>query len=161
MADDELLATYLNDHHAGGAGARDLIAKSAANNEGTALGGFLSSLLTAIEEDIAALEDIMERLGVPQAALKQAAGRVAEKLSRLKLHERVVGDAGVSQLMELEALSGGITAKAALWRTLTELAHTDARLAGVDLQRLSGRGRDQLQQVAEHHRQVAATTFGR
>ncbi|MBA3266654.1 MAG: hypothetical protein H0T70_00130, partial [Acidimicrobiia bacterium] len=93
------------DHHAGGAGARDLIAKSAANNEGTALGGFLLALLTAIEEDIAA--------------------------------------------------------KAALWQALTELARTDARLAGVDLQRLSGRARDQLQQVAEHHRQVAATTFGR
>ena len=160
MADTDVLATYLNDHHAGGAGARDLIAKSASNNQGTPLGAFMSTLQTEIEEDLASLEEIMERLSVPKAGLKQAAGKVAEKLSRLKLHEKVLGDAGLSQLMELESLTMGIIAKAALWETLSELAAGDERLAGVDLQRLAARAQDQLQRVQEHHRQVAASTFG-
>ena len=34
MAEDTQLATYLNDRHAGAAGARDLVEKSAANNRG-------------------------------------------------------------------------------------------------------------------------------
>ncbi len=51
----------------------------------------------------------------------------------------------------------GVTGKAALWDTLTDLARTDTRLRGVDLQRLSGRADDQLQSVMEHHRQVATS----
>ncbi len=160
MADNELLATYLNDHHAGASGARDLVAKSATNNEGTPLGAFLSALRTAFEEDIAALEDVMARLGIAQAKIKQAAGKVAEKLTRLKLHEKVVGDAGLSQLMELETLAVGITGKIALWQTMAEVASTEPRLADVDLPGLSGRAQDQLQGVQEHHRQVAAASFG-
>jgi len=159
MSDNEELTTYLNDHHSGAAGARDLVEKSAANNEGTPLGAFLSTLLTAIEEDIAALVEIMDHLGVQKSALKQAAGKLGETLSRLKLHDRVTGGAGLSQLLELESLVMGISGKAALWETLTELARTDTRLRGIDLQRLSGRAQDQLGAVREEHRKVAATAF--
>ncbi len=94
-----------------------------------------------------------------QAALKQAAGKVGEKLSRLKVHERVTGDADLSRLLELETLSMGITGKADLWHALTELAKTDTRLADADLTRLSSRAEEQLKSVQQHHRQVAASMF--
>jgi len=47
MAKQELLSTYLNDHHAGASGAIDLANKAASNNEGTPLGSFLSELVKA------------------------------------------------------------------------------------------------------------------
>jgi len=101
----------------------------------------------------------MELLGVQKSALKQAAGMVAETLSRLKLHKRVTGDADLSQLLELESLAMGITGKAALWETLIELARTDTRLRGVDLQGLRVRAQEQLGAVRDEHRKVAAAAF--
>ncbi len=159
MAKQEQLSTYLNDHHAGASGAIDLANKAAANNEGTPFGSILAELAKALEADMASLHRIMDLLGVQQAALKQAAGKVGEKLSRLKVHERVTGDADLSRLMELETLSMGITGKADLWQALTELAKTDTRLADADLPRLSVRAKDQLESVQQHHRQVAASLF--
>jgi len=154
------LSTYLNDHHAGASGAIDLANKAAANNEGTPFGEFLSGLLKALEADMASLHRIMDLVAVQQSALGQAAGKAGEKLSRLKMHERVTGDADLSRLVELETLSMGIAGKADLWQTLTEVARTDARLGDVDLERLTGRAQDQLQSVRERHRMVAATMFG-
>ncbi len=110
---------------------------------------------------MASLHRIMDLVAVQQAALEQAAGKVGEKLSRLKMHERVTGDADLSRLLELETLSMAIIGKADLWHTLTEVAKTDNRLADVDLVRLSDRARDQLQSVQERHRTVAAATFAR
>jgi hypothetical protein len=160
MAESPPLSTYLNDHHAGAEGAIQLTAKAADNNQGTPLGTFLSTLLNDIEADMASLHRIMDLLEVRPVTLKQMAGKVGEKVSRLKLHEGVTGDPDVSRLLELETLSVGITGKADLWQTLTELARTDTRLADVDLARLTDRAQDQLQRVREQHRLVAATMFG-
>ncbi|MDQ6838795.1 MAG: hypothetical protein M3137_10810 [Actinomycetota bacterium] len=160
MAKQEQLSTYLNDHHAGASGAIDLANKAAVNNEGTPLGTFWSELLKALEADMSSLHRIMDLLQVQPAALKQAAGKAGEKLSRLKLHEKVTGDADLSRLLELETLSAGITGKSDLWQALTELAKTDTRLAGVELARLGTRAKAQLKSVQQQHRKVAATLFG-
>jgi len=159
MADRQSLSTYLNDHHAGAAGAISLAEKAATNNKGTPLGDYLSTLHNALEADMASLHRILDLLEVHPAALKQAAGKVAEKVSRLKLHETVTGDADLSRLLELETLSMGITGKADLWQSLTELAKTDPRLADIDLPRLKSRAKEQLKGVQDHHRQVAAGLF--
>ncbi len=153
------LATYLNDHLAGAMAGRDLAEKIASDNEGTELGSFMAGVVGAIDEDRANLEDVMKRVGVERAAVKQAAGRLAEKLGRLRMHQTVTGDPGLSRLLELEALIMGVTGKLALWRTLQEVGRDDARLAGVDFDILIGRAEEQLRGIQEHHRAAAAEAF--
>jgi hypothetical protein len=159
MAGHEQLATYLNDHLAGSEAGRDLAEKIAADNEGTELGSFMAGVVAAIEEDRETLVDVMGRAGVERAFAKQAAGRVAEKFGRARLHQRVTGDPGLSRLMELEALIMGVTGKLALWRTLREVARDDDSLAGVDFDVLIARAQEQISGVEERHRTVATEAF--
>jgi hypothetical protein len=159
MVGREQLATYLNDHLGGATAGRDLAEKIAADNEGTELGSFMAGVLAAIEEDRQTLEDVMQRAGVEKAAVKQAAGRLAERLGRVRLHRAVTGDPGLSRLMELEALIMGVTGKLALWRTLREVARDDDRLAGVDFDVLIARAQEQLSGLEDHHQVVATETF--
>lgn len=159
MVGREQLATYLNDHLAGSEAGRDLARKVAADNEGTALGSFMSGVVTAIEEDRTTLEDVMRRAGVEKVFAKQAAGRLAEKLGRVRLHQRVTGDAALSRLLELEGLILGVTGKLELWRTLREIARADESLGGFDFDVLIGRAEEQLQGLEEHHRAAATEAF--
>ncbi|HEX2192608.1 MAG TPA: hypothetical protein VHH09_05400 [Acidimicrobiales bacterium] len=159
MGGHEQLATYLNDHLAGSEAGRDLAEKIASDNEGTDLGAFMSGVVTAIEEDRTTLEDIMRRAEVEKAFAKQAAGRLAEKLGRVRLHQRVTGDPGLSRVLELEALIMGVTGKHALWQTLRQVGRDDDRLAGVDFDSLIGRAEEQLRGLEEHHRAAAAEAF--
>ncbi len=154
-----LLATYLNDHHSGAMAAVDLAEKAADRNQGTPLGVFLSELHEAIEEDRTALEGIMERLEVEKGGAKAMAGRVAEKVSRLRLHEKVTGDPDLSRVLELETLILGVTGKLQLWQSLQASVASDARLTGVDLDALLRRARDQLAGLDEHHRESAVLAF--
>jgi hypothetical protein len=159
MVGHEQLATYLNDHLAGAEAGRDLAQKIAADNEGTDLGTFMSGVVTAIEEDRTTLEDVMRRAQVEKALAKQAAGRLAEKLGRVRMHQRVTGDPGLSRLLELEALIMGVTGKLALWRTLRQIAGDDDSLAGVDFDTLIGRAEEQLRGLEERHRAAATEAF--
>ena len=149
------LGTYLNDHLAGAAAALDLVAKAAAKNRDRAEGAFFDELRAAIDEDRATLEDVMGRVGVERAGVKQAAGRVAERISRLRLHERVTGDPDLSRLMELEAIAVGVTGKLALWQSLQTVAQAYPPLTDVNFQALIGRARQQLAGIEERHRAAA------
>jgi hypothetical protein len=153
------LATYLNDHLAGSMTAIELVEKSAAQNRGTRLGDFLAELLGAIDEDRAALEGIMERLGVEKGGVKATAGRMVEKVSRLRLHEKVTGDPDLSRVLELETLLMGVTGKLRLWQSLQASMASDPRLAGVDLDALVRRAHDQLAALDDHHREAARRAF--
>lgn len=153
------LATYLNDHLAGSMTAIELVEKSAEQNRGTRLGDFLAELLGAIDEDRAALEGIMERLGVEKGGVKATAGRMVEKVSRLRLHEKVTGDPDLSRVLELETLLMGVTGKLQLWHSLQASMASDPRLAGVDLDALVRRAHDQLAALDDHHREAAARAF--
>jgi hypothetical protein len=159
MVDRKHLATYLNDHVGGATAGRDLAEKIASDNEATELGSFMSGVLAAIEEDRASLEDVMRRAGVEKATVKQAAGRLTEKLGRLRMHQTVTGDPALSRLLELEALIMGVNGKLALWRTLREVARDDAALADVDFDVLMTRAQEQLRGLEEHHRMAAADAF--
>jgi hypothetical protein len=150
------LTTYLNDHLAGSMAAIDLAEKAAEKNREDRLGVFLAELLKAIDEDRMTLEGIMDRLAVDKGGVKASAGRVVEKVSRLRLHEKVTGDPDLSRVLELETLIMGVTGKLRLWHSLQESVAADPRLADVDLDTLVGRAHDQLAGLDEHHRQAAA-----
>ncbi len=153
------LATYLNDHLAGSMAAIELAEKVAEQNRGERLGVFLADLLKAIDDDRVTLEGIMERLGAEKGGAKATAGRMVEKVSRLRLHEKVTGDPDLSRVLELETLIMGVTGKLRLWHSLQQLGPSQPRLADVDLDALVRRAHDQLAGLDEHHRAAAARAF--
>ncbi len=159
MVGQAQVATYLNDHLGGATAGRDLAEKIASDNEGSELGSFMAGVATAIDEDRAALEDVMRRVGVERAVAKQVAGRLVERLGRLRMHQTVTRDPALSRLLELEALILGVTGKLVLWRTLRELVPREPRLAGVDLEGLIGRAQEQIRGLEEHHRAAATDAF--
>ena len=68
------LATYLNDHLGGSATGRELARRALANNSGNEYGVVLEDIARQIEEDVDALETVMDRLGVKPDRVKEAMG---------------------------------------------------------------------------------------
>jgi hypothetical protein len=99
-----------------------------------------------IEEDRAALLDVMERLSVGQDRIRVAAAWGAEKVLRFS---------PLSRLEELEALSLGVEGKLAVWRTLRHTHGDDPRLAGVDFDELAGRAQSQRRRLERRRLRAA------
>src|SRR6202022_1518283 len=99
---------YLNDHLAGAALGTDLAEQIRKRHEDTPLGELMRSITAQIEEDRQALVDLMERMDVAQNPIKQAAGWVAEKASRVKFSGASSGEPDHGAFMALESLSLGI-----------------------------------------------------
>jgi hypothetical protein len=157
----ELLGTYLTDHLAGAAAAVELVAKARSKADGTPLAAFLAGLAGAIESDRDALAALIDRLGVQKSPLKQLGASAAEKISRLRLHERVTGSDELSRLMELESLALGIEGKLRLWRSLKAVVDHHPALAATDLDSLADRATHQLGELEVHRLEAAAAALGR
>ena len=112
----DALAVYLKDHLAGSAAGIDLAQRLQAQTDGTPLGDVMAGLVADIQADRETLEELMKELDIDQGGLKQAAGKVVEKLARARTDKRVTGDAALSLMMEMESLSLGIEGKRAMWR---------------------------------------------
>jgi hypothetical protein len=159
MASDELLGIYLNDHLAGSAAGLELAGKLRDNNQGTELGNVMAALHHDIEQDRATLEELMGRLEVERHRVKETAGWLAERLSRLRLSPALTGSADLTRLLETEALSLGIEGKLAMWLALKEHAHRDPRLAASDLDRLIERARSQRRTLEPQRTAAALRAF--
>ena len=114
------LGTYLNDHLAGSEAGLQLIARLADGHPETGLAEELRALHGEIEQDQQALQQLLERIAGGGSTIKQVAGWVAEKLTRLKLGFTTAEP--LSLFEALEALSLGILGKRALWRGLAVIA---------------------------------------
>jgi len=143
-----LLAIYLNDHLAGATAGVELARRARGSNEGTALGGFLTTLVTEIEEDRDTLQAVMASVGAGRDRLKVTGGWAGEKLGRLKLNGSLLGYSPLSRVVELEGLRLGVEGKACLWRMLRELA--DPRLSGFDFDALTARAERQRDELERH-----------
>ena len=159
MASDEALTAYLNDHLAGSAAGVELAEKLRDNNQGTELGNVMAALHHDIEQDRATLEELMDRLEVTRHPVKEAAGWMLERLSRLRLNPALTGSADLTRLLETEALSLGIEGKLAMWLALKEAAATDPSLAGTDYDRLIERARSQRGALEPHRLAAAAAAL--
>jgi hypothetical protein len=155
MASAQGLETYLNDHLAGAAGGSELANKISSEYASTRFGPFLAELARDIDQDKATLEDLMERLGMQQSAIKQSGSWIAEKVSRLKLSETMTGDQDLKRFLEFETLSLGIEGKLALWRALIEIRDARVELAATDLARLVERAESQRSNLEDHRLQIA------
>src|SRR5437764_9218995 len=119
-AGTKYLPIYLNDHLAAATAATELAKRAASENEGTELGDALTVFSAEIEADRASLLEIMEMLGTSRDHAKVAAGWLGEKAGRLKLNGELLGYSPLSPLVELEALTLGVSGKLGLWRALAE-----------------------------------------
>jgi hypothetical protein len=154
------LTTYLNDHHAGSLAALEMIDHLIETFEGKALGIFFKELRADIEADQKSLEDLIDKIGVDESAIKKAGAWVAEKFSRAKI--RVNDSAGdqLGLLQALEALTLGITGKRALWTALAATAERVPQLRTLDYATLERRATEQRDRVEAKRREVAREVFG-
>ncbi|HEX4907977.1 MAG TPA: hypothetical protein VFW32_05240 [Actinomycetes bacterium] len=159
MSSNEPLGVYLNDHLAGSAAGTELAEKLRDNNQGTELGNTMAALHRDIEQDRATLDELMARLEVEQHPVKEAAGWLLERLSRLRLNPAITGSADLTRLLETEALSLGIEGKLAMWLVLKEAAAVDRRLAGTDFDRLIERARGQRRTLEPHRVATGLAAF--
>ncbi|HKI01301.1 MAG TPA: hypothetical protein VKK31_04930 [Thermoanaerobaculia bacterium] len=152
---DEHIATYLNDHLAGSAGALELLEHLETAHAGSELGQFAAELRADVEADVRELEGVMERLDVDQSRVRQASAWVGEKLAELKLRldDRKGGDLHLFE--SLEALSLGIEGKRSLWRALAAAAQDAPALQVADYERLILRAEEQRGRVEERRLEAA------
>ena len=159
MADDRLLAIYLNDHLGGATAGVALARRALRSNRGSELGTFLEGLVDELEEDRRALRAVIEQLGMPQSRAKPALGVVAERVGRLKLNGQITGYSPLSRVLELEGLTIGIEGKASLWRNLRETPAAE-RLRDVDLDELLARAERQQATLEPHRLEAVRRAFG-
>jgi hypothetical protein len=155
----EPLRTYLHDHLAGATAGSGLARKIAEENRETQLGEVMTGLATEIEADRRMLMDLVTRLGYGRNQLKEAAGWVAEKVTRLKFSKSMAGTRELKLLLELETLSLGIEGKLAMWRLLQNRA--EPRLAEFDLDELIKRAEDQRATVERYRVEAGSLAFAR
>jgi hypothetical protein len=141
---DRLLGIYLNDHYLGANAGVALARRIARNHQGTSAGSELRLLAVEIEQDFAALTEIMQALRVTPSKLRAIAGLAAERAGRLKLNGRLLTRSPLSNVIELEALMTGVAGKKAGWAALRSLADANTRLDAVRLDRLLDRAQRQL-----------------
>lgn len=149
------LGTYLHDHLAGATYAIDLVGFMRDQHSDDDLGRFAAEILAEIKQDRDTLRGIAERVGASGDALKEAASRVGEKISRFKLGHNA--GSGLATFEGLEFLAMGILGKRSLWRALAAVAPSDPRLAGIDFDTLAARAQKQHEKV-EFFRLRAAKT---
>ncbi len=152
------LATYLHDHLAGSNLATEILRDLQEQHPAEPLGQFAAALLIELEEERQVLQQIIDRVGAESSTLKEATAWVSEKVSRFKLRRASSGEVGIFEA--LEALSLGILGRAALWRALSVIAPTDARVRGMNFDALLARAQAQHSQVEERRLQIAATALG-
>lgn len=155
----DLLAIYLNDHLLGatvGVERAHYLAEQCTDPEVTKS---LGPIAKEIAEDRRSLVDIMRRLDIPIRRYKVYAGRLAERVGRLKSNGSLVRRSPLTTMVELEFLRLGVEGKAACWQTLRELTDTEERLDAQHLDVLADRAVRQLSNLEELRRRQARKVF--
>ncbi len=118
-ADDRnIIRIYLGDHMALMRGGRALAGRMLASGhhgENAPLVGDVADEMTAGGRTI---EAFLGQLGGSPPRLKLGAMALGERLGRFKLNGRLLTRSPVSDLYELEALGGAVTASGAFWRAV-------------------------------------------
>ncbi|WUH98353.1 hypothetical protein OHR68_33375 [Spirillospora sp. NBC_00431] len=156
----KLLGIYLNDHLAAAAGGVDLARRLAQGYSRSDDAERLGRLADDIAADRGALLSIMRSLGCPIRRYKSLAVWTAEKVGRLKLNGGLLHRSPLSDVVELEALSLGVTGKLAGWRTLLAVAEQEPGLDIGQLRMLQTRANDQLTVLEQLRAAAVGEVFG-
>ncbi len=150
----DLLATYLNDHLAASTAGVELIRRAAGNHDG-ARGAELARLADEIAEDREALRGIMQRLHVSESTVKKTAAWLGEKAGRLKPNDHLLTRSPLSDVLEIEMMRAGTAARICGIQVLRAVAVEDPRLDREELERLIERADDQAERLYKIHMQLA------
>jgi hypothetical protein len=101
----------------------------------------------------------MGRLGVAPGRLRDLLALTAGQLSRWALLAMRPGQQQ-ARLVGLESLSLGIEGKAVMWRALREIARSDHRLSGIDLDDLLDRAVRQRDRLEPYRLEAARPANG-
>jgi hypothetical protein len=158
MSKDELPG-YLNDHLAGSVGALELLDRLIETYKGKPTEQFFNDLRNEIEADQDTLQDLIEKLGKEESAVRKAGAWVAEKFSRAKIRLSDSGEGQMGLFHALEGLVLGITGKRGLWTALAAAADTVPQLRELDYESLKKRAADQCDRVEAKRLEVAREVF--
>ena len=158
--DNRLLGIYLNDQLAAGVLWRQIARRAQRSNDGSDLGDALARVATAIAEDVATFQQIMQRLGVRRNPAKTALAIAAERGGRLKLNGRLTSYSPLSRFSELDVLRYGIEGKKVLWQNLRDCARLGERLPDVDFDELIARAQRQLDEIEPFRLAAGAAALG-
>lgn len=161
MAQHPFLAIYLRDHFAGATAGLELAKRVSESARGTETGPFYGDLVRRIAADRETLREIMTTLGIAPSTAKNALAWALERAGRLKLNGRIIRPSPLSRLVELEALTLGVTGKRALWRALAAIKSADSRLASVDLDTLIASAEEQAAELERHRLRAAESALPR
>jgi hypothetical protein len=153
------LATYLNDHLAGSAGALELLDRMIDHYEEQPIGQFWRQIRAAVSADQDELRKMMKTIDVEESSLRKAGAWVAEKLSRtkLRLEGEETADFGLVQALEILVL--GIKGKEGLWRALASVQADWPQWQHFDFQGLEKSAIEQGGRVDEKRAQAAREVF--
>ncbi len=154
----ENLATYLNEHLAGSVAAVDLMKYLIESRQGTSEAGFFDTLRREVIADQDTLKRLLNRFA-EESRLQSAAGWVAGKFVRHKIHARgeEMGEPGLLEALEILAI--GITGKRLLWTALRAALPDSPLLENVDLGDLEERALDQFDRVEAARLEAARAAF--
>ena len=157
MSDD--LTTYLNDHLAGSVGALELVDRLIETYKGKPLEQFFKDLRNEIDADQGELQNLIEKLGEKESAVRKAGLWVAEKFSRVKIRLSESEEDRMGLFHALEGLFLGITGKRGLWTALAAAAETVPQLRELDYARLEKRAVEQCDCVDAKRLEIARKIF--
>ncbi|MGI8434687.1 MAG: hypothetical protein ACR2LE_08130 [Nocardioidaceae bacterium] len=123
----DLLSAYLKDHLTAASAGVELFRRCARSHSSSAARARLAVLAGQVAEDRDALVEIMRRLDVPVQPHRFAVGWVTEKAGRLKPNGSLWRRTRLTDLVELESMSVGVTAKLSAWQNLEVTARSDER----------------------------------
>ena len=147
------LATYIEDHLAGGTYAINLLEAMRDQYAGDPLGQFATSMLVEVSADHATLKELAQRIGAGSSGIKSMAAWVGEKVSRLKLKPGASDGLGIFEALEVLVI--GIHGKLALWRALAAVSPGDTRLQNVDFAGLAARAEAQHVRMEDQRLEAA------
>jgi hypothetical protein len=151
------LQTYLHDHYSGATFAVELLDALRTKYPGHELGQFAGELLTEVNHDRELLMNLIQQIGSAGPDLKDLAGWMAEKVSRLKLKHD--DPEGLGAFEALETLGLGILGKRSLWIALQRIAEVDSRVKRPDFEGLARNAEDQFNRVEEFRLRIAPLAF--
>ena len=151
------LHVHLRNHWAAACGGVDFVERVARRHRNADVGPALAELATQVREDRDSLRQVMAAVGAAPGLVMPLAARVAERMGRLKPNGHLVTRSPVSDVLELEALRGAVTAKAAGWDTLLVLCEREPRLPRGQVEELRRRADEQIASLEQIQRHVAAT----
>ena len=154
------LGIYLNDQYAAGVLWREIARRAQRNNAGSDLGKVLEHVATAIAQDVATFEQIMERVGVRRNPIKPALAIAGERAGRLKLNGHLRSYSPLSRFSEFDLLAYGIEGKKVLWQNLRDCSDIGVRLPDIDFDALIDRAHAQRDELEPYRLAAGRAALG-